>query len=375
MAIFYYKKFLSDAPADAAQRQIATSRLEELEAAASAAPPAGDTTPPAGDGHAGDATPPAGDTHVGADAHATGADTAPPPDTTPHPHHARGTPFTAKDFEHQIIDEAPPYRPLDLTAYAPPEAGWKITLFYRKAGEAKFTPVPMRPHYHDLVGRIPGSQVTGESIQYYIEVRDRAGAVVTRAGKASSPNLVYLDPKARPRFYPDIPDDDDTGVEENPLPSGHGGGGGGGITGPGGAGFFDVGSTKFRYAKWGATGTAAGMFAFTTIFYMVSSSAASTLEGDAARSQTDCGSPPCSTYDADLKVTESRGKSFETMANVTLVVGIAATGVAGYYWYREYRERHRHHAAEHAARRRPPTFVATPVVGDGFLGGAAALRF
>jgi hypothetical protein len=406
LALFYYKKFLSDAPADATQRADVTARVKELEAAKSSASndpfgpgPAGGgsgssagsgsgssavatTTPPppAGAGSGSEtaaATPPATGAETAAAEPTPGAGSAAVAATEPEPvHHAvhpkNGGAYTASDFEHQVVDSAPPGRPLDLTAFAPEDAGWQVTLFYRGSGDAKFASKPMRPRYHELVARIPGAKLVGASIQYYIEVRDREGNVVTRLGRASSPNLVYLEADARPRFYPDLDDDDPTAKAALPEP----GNDGVPITGSAapatGDGFFDVGSTNFERTRLGATYASAGLIGVTILFYIVASDAGSTLEGDAARSQSDCGTPPCSPYDADLKTVESRGQGFETMANVTLVLGVAATAVAGYYWYEELT----HRSSEHARRAaRSSNFVATPVVGDGFLGGAAAVRF
>jgi hypothetical protein len=410
LAIFYYKKFLSDAPADAAPRVEVTARLKVLEAAKAAdaaknpgdggdgtkppgdggdgSKPPGDGSKPPGDGSKppGDGTKPPGDGSKppgdgdGTKPPGDGDGTKPPGDgdgTKPpgdghKPHKAHVGAYVATDFQHQVIDSAPPQRPLDLTAFSPEDSGWQVTLFYRSAGDAKFISAPMRPRYNELVARIPAKRMVGSSVQYYIEVRDRDGGVVTRAGRASSPNLVYIEEGAKPRFYPDLDDGEggDTGPELGPS-----GGGGGGGTPSTGAGFLDVGSKKFGYAKWGATGTALGMLGFSLTFYLVASTASSGLEGDASRSQSNCGTPPCTTFDADLKSTQARGQGFETMSNVTFFVGLAAAGAAGYLWYREIHSR-KHPAADgHAARATSPTFIATPVVGGDFVGGAAAVRF
>ncbi|MCE9578463.1 MAG: hypothetical protein K8W52_35380 [Deltaproteobacteria bacterium] len=404
LAIFYYKKFLSDAPADAAQRAEVTPRLKVLEAAKAAdatkptgdgAAPTGDGTKPTGDGTkpTGDGTKPTGDgtkpTGDGDGSKPTGDGTKPTGDgdgakptgdgdgakptgdgRKPHgkPH---AGPYTPADFQHQVIDSAPPKRPLDLTAFSPEDSGWQVTLYFRSAGDAKFVSAPMRPRYNELVARIPARRMVGASVQYYIEVRDRDGGVVTRIGRASSPNLVYIEDGAKPRFYPDLDDGDSTGdTGTDILPDDkHGDQPGGG-----GGGFLDVGSKKFNYAKWGTTGTALGMLGLSLTFYLVASSASSGLEGDASRSQSNCGTPPCSTFDADLKSTEARGQGFETMSNVTFFVGLAAAGTAGYLWYREVRS-HKHATDKNASRSAEPTFVATPVVGSDFVGGAAAVRF
>ncbi len=380
LAIFYYKKFLADAPADAAQRAEVSPRLKVLEAAkaADAAKPVGDGTgstgdggkPPVGDGDGG--KPPVGDGDGGKPPVGDGdGDGGKPtgdgrkPRVKPH----TGA-YVAADFQHQVIDSAPPRRPLDLTAFSPEDSGWQVTLYFRSAGDAKFISAPMRPRYNELVARIPAARMTGASVQYYIEVKDRDGGVVTRIGRASSPNLVYIEDGAKPRFYPDLDDSDTgsdagTGVLPDDPPGGPAGGGGG---------LLDVGSKKFNLAKWGTTGTALGMLGFSLTFYLVASSASSGLEGDASRSQSNCGSPPCSTFDADLKTTEARGRGFETMSNVTFFVGLAAAGAAGYLWYREIRS-HKRATDQRAARTTAPTFVATPVVGGDFIGGAAAVRF
>ncbi|HTJ43891.1 MAG TPA: hypothetical protein VL463_17415 [Kofleriaceae bacterium] len=382
LALFYYKKFLSDAPADAVQRPEVTARVKELEKQPADANNPFGAGSDAGSGSAsgsgsGSATTAIGtgsgsSSEVGAGS-GSGSDTTPPPDDHPRVKHPKGTPYVAADFEHQVIDSAPPGKPLDLTAYAPEDAGWQVSLFYRGAGESKFTVKPMRPRYHELVARIPGKKMQGASIQYYIEVKDKDGGVVTRIGRASSPNLVYLEEDAKARFYPDMPDDDGSAAaalqEEHPEvehPDEHHE-----DETPGG-GLFDVGSRNFERAKWGTTYTAGGLVVVSLLFYWVASDAGSTIEGDAARSQSDCGSPPCSTYDADLKTIESRGRGFETMSNVALGIGVVSAAAAGYFWYEEYS----HHGSEHAAAKHTShDFVATPVIGDGFVGGAASLHF
>lgn len=383
LALFYYKKFLADAPADAAQRAEVTARVKDLEAQQKTVTP--EVGAGSGSGSGAGSGSGSGSAEIvstggggaGSDAGSgmgTGTGSEEPEHHAKHP---KGTAYAATDFEHQVIDSAPPGTPLDLTAYAPEDAGWQVTLFYRGAGDAKFTAVPMRPRYHELVARIPGKRMTGASVQYYIEVKDKDGAVVTRIGRASSPNLVYLEEGAKPRFYPDMPDDDGTASAALRDDGPHGGGLGAGAGDehhdaetPGG-GVFDVGSRNFERAKWGTTYTAGGLVVVSLIFYWVASDAGSTLAGDAARSQSDCGTPPCSTYDADLKTIESRGQGFETMSNVALGIGLVSAAAAGYFWYEE----RTHHASEHAAKDKARGFVAMPVVGEGFVGGTAALHF
>ena len=106
------------------------------------------------------------------------------------------------DFQHQVVEDAPPGKPLDITAFVPEDSGFTVTLYYRGAGDATFTAKPMKWHYKELVARIPAAKMSGSSIQYYIEVKDQAGTVVTRSGKSTSPNLVNIDASARAALLP-----------------------------------------------------------------------------------------------------------------------------------------------------------------------------
>src|SRR6185437_13434934 len=108
--------------------------------------------------------------------------------------------YGAGDFEHQVIETAPPGKPLDITAFVPEDSGFVVTLYFRTAGEGKFSSKAMKWRYKELVGRVPAPKMIGNAVQYYIEVKDTAGNVVTRNGKSTSPNLVNLEAGATPRF-------------------------------------------------------------------------------------------------------------------------------------------------------------------------------
>ncbi|MBA3456229.1 MAG: hypothetical protein H0T42_24225 [Deltaproteobacteria bacterium] len=374
IALFYYRKFLTDAPADAAQRGEVTDKVAELELK-----------------FRGGATP-------------TPTPTPGPTVTTPTPTPTRTEPIKIKpagtykeaDFQHQAVDTAPPKKPLDITAFVPEDSGWTVTLNYRTAGEGKFTSKEMKWRYKELVGRVPAQKMLGESMQYYIEVKDQSGATVAKAGKSTSPNLVTLEPGASPRFYPDFTDEgtvvtpqetvgDDTeedpltgkkktpkkiavvpgddGTELEPTPTG-----GQGLTTPG--------SKKFKIAKWSATGTAGGMILLSVIFNVQAGNFATALEDESSA----CGAPPCGSFDDYNKGLQSSGQLRETLSNVTLVVGIGATAVAGYFWYKELTSKKPN--TERMSGRKPAAPVASwtvvPTVGDGangFMGAAAAGRF
>ena len=369
LALFYFRKFLSDAPADAAQRPTVVERVKVLEKKFN--PNAPDTTKP-------DVTKP--------DVTKPSIDVGTKPDVkTPVVIKPAGT-YSATDFQHQVVDTAPPGKPLDVTAFVPEDSGFVVTLYFRTAGEGKFTAKPMKWRYKELVGRIPAPKMIGSSVQYYIEVKDQAGTVITRAAKSTSPNQVLLEAGAAPRFYPDVTDEGEAKLsqteirardeEDDPLgkqrpkvsdivvqPV---------EVGPPGTGFRDVGSSKFKYAKWGTTGAAATFLGLGIVFYIQAGSYAKFLEDDSV----ECGQPPCRTFDSTAADVQSKGKTFQTYSKVGLTLGIGTAAVAGYFWYKELTAKKRGELKASKSAPSPGTsWVVTPALGDGFAGAAAMAQF
>ncbi|HUJ57184.1 MAG TPA: hypothetical protein VLX92_01765 [Kofleriaceae bacterium] len=359
-ALLYYRQFLADAPPSASQRATASERVKALEKE-----------------------------KLEADLNATSK-----PDKTTKPDKPQSRPdktykpagtYGPSDFQHNIVEDAPPGKPLDVTASVPEDSGFVVTLNFRASGDAAFTTKRMQWRYKELVGRIPAAKMSGSSIQYYLEVKDQAGTVITRSGKASSPNLINLDPSAKERFYPDFTDEGTTESaqvrheDEDPLhPSQH--------TdeptptpsephdqpsGPG-DGFTDVGSDKFKYTKWGTTAGAATLLAASILTYVLAGQQASDLVNDSKS----CGTPPCREFDHQYDAAwQSTGKRYQTISNVTFGVGLAATAVAGYFWYRELTAK-KHGELRVGAKQSPEsTLVIGPSIGGGFAGAAAGVRF
>lgn len=369
VALFYYRKFLSDAPADAAQRPEVTERVKELEKKFQT----GSTT----------ATPTPDPVSPGRPAEPTRAE---PVKIKP-----AGT-YTEADVEHQTVDAAPPKKPLDITAFVPEDSGFEVTLYYRTAGEGKFTAKPMKWHYKMLIARVPPEKMIGESLQYYIEAKDSTGAVIARKGKSTSPNLVTLEPNAQVRYFPDFVDDAAgssgtsepvrTGRDEDPLnphkqTDDHDDStiGSTPITPGGGGGITDPSSSKFKYMKWGSTATAVAMIGVSVGFYLRAGAFADALEDDC---------PPNSgcqkSWDAYAQDTYSSGKTAQTISRVTGVIGIGAAVVAGVWWYKSLKG---HSAKESAPKATEPkhdemSWQVTPVLPasrDGFTGAAASIDF
>ncbi len=396
LALFYYKKFMAEAPPATEQRKAAGDRIKlldtELFSAGSTTPPTGDGkstptgtpptgTPPTGDGKT---TPPTGD----GKATPTGSKIKP-----------AGT-YSATDVQHSVVEDAPPGKPLDLTAVVPDDSGFVVTLMYRAAGEEKFIAKPMRKRYNELVGRIPVDKIKANSVHYYIEVKDQAGTVVDRRGKPSSPNIIYLDAAVQPRFYPDFNDDvvavtvgapqrtDTTGDIEGDDPFTKGKDpvkvkprivANGDETAPlvTGNGLTDVGSSKFTYAKWGTTAATGVFLGLGVLFYVRASAASTAIEDEAATSAMgNCpGGPPCAPYDSVVAGYQSTGQTSATISQIGLGVGLVTAGFAGYFWYKDLTAKK--HVSGSATRNTSgrDSLVVAPSIGQNYAGAAALWSF
>ncbi|HEX5061839.1 MAG TPA: hypothetical protein VFV99_20870 [Kofleriaceae bacterium] len=379
-ALFYYRKFLADAPPNAAQRKDVQKRVEVIEKE-----------------------------NLEADLNGTSVTTTPATATTPtgpKPEEKKvvqikpaGT-YSEKDFQHQLVEAAPPGKPLDITAFVPEDSGFVVTLYYRGSGDAKFIAKPMKWRYKELVGRVPANKVYGSSIQYYIEVKDQAGTAVAKSGKSTSPNLINIEQGATPRFYPDLTDDGEQAMtaaqvkhhdEEDPILGKQGSKQEVDTEGDthkdtteeqqltttppgGGNGFTDVGSSKFTKAKWISTGAAGVFIGAAVATYIMAKKQASNLEAD-----TMCGMtpPPCRAFDKDYDLAvQDAGKRYNTWHKATTVLGIGAAGVAAYFWYKELTAK-KHGELKVTNKNASPetTWAITPSITDGFTGAAAAASF
>jgi hypothetical protein len=383
-AVLFYRKFLTDAPQTAAQRQTAVERVKVLEKEKLDADLAGPTTPP-----------PTKDKDKD-----TVVATAPEPKPEqPKPAKVKIKPagtYSASDFQHQALDTAPPGKPLDVTAFVPEDSGFVVTLYYRGKGESQFTAKQMKWRNKELVARIPAAKMNGSAVQYYIRVKDAADKTIAESGKGTDPNLISIEAGSPTHYYADMTDDNAGMVEpkhhdeDDPLghkstsqattePDGAGSGSGSGsgeqVDSPTvtGVGFLDVGSKKFTVTKWGTT-IGAGVFLLGgIIFYTQASAQASNLEKDSKS----CGTPPCRPFDSYDQSVQNAGHEFNALSNVGIAFGVVAAGVAGYYWYRELTTK-KPHADDQPAAAAPSSdtsWIVVPSAGNGFAGAAAAVRF
>lgn len=358
VALHYYEKFLSDAPDDDRTREnrgFATERIKVLKKEVAEEDSAAATAEKAKA---------EADAKAKAEAEAKAKAEA----------EARKA-QSVKEFTHAVVSEAPPGVPLDLVVKIPIDTDWVITMFYRSAGEDEFRSLRMKPRFTEIVGRIPPEAVTGQSLHYYIEARNQKGDLVASSGRASSPNIIYLDPEAKPHFYRDLEG------KENALPSSEGG---------------DMATTAVpiptdrgarkssprNIAKWATTGTAAALLTTSLVIYIVAMDKASQMESLAYGSTDGCGNaaPPCGYFDAQARALQSDGHTLEKWTTATMAVGAASAVAAGVLWYFDIRDLQKRPAtgAEPgvgASASSGTRVMGMPIVGDGFVGGTAVIEF
>ena len=320
-ALFYYKKFLTDAPATAPMHSEAVSRVDALEkegVKASADP---------------DAPPPVVNTN-----------TPPPPPPKPKP-----------TIEHALFDEVPPGLPIDITAKVPDEPGLALTLSYRVSGEATFTKLDMFKRKDQLVARIPAARVQGKIVQYFLELKASSGTLITRMGRGTAPNLINVEATAPPHYDKTMADDgtDAPIVEERkplppPIP----------VVRP----EDKPDPNRFGLIKWISTGTAGALLGTSIVSYVIAGNQHDHLVDDTKS----CGTPPCREFDlAHAKKLEDLGRRYDAIYKVTLAVGIGVAGVAGYFWYRDLKA---HREGEQGV-------AVVPTAGNGFAGLTAVGSF
>ena len=310
-ALAFYLKFLELTPATAAKRDETTKRVDELKQA-----------------------------NVEADLEATASLFEKPVEPT-----APTSRYSQTDFRHRLVDTVQPGKPIDIVAEAPREANWVVTLFYRGAGEDTYTALPMAWKDQVLVGQIPGAKVAGNAIQYYLEVKDAEGTVVTRSGKRTSPNLVKIED--RTSVVTTLPDD----PLHNPR--------------------IDRPARKLFTPTSVSTAAAVVLIGGAVTTYFLAKDKSDALRTDS----TACGVPPCQVFDAGYdQGIETSGVRYNRIYKVMLGASVVGVGVAGYFWYRSLRTKHEVTVGATSGSPRAPWAVA-PAFGDGFTGALAARRF
>jgi hypothetical protein len=252
----------------------------------------------------------------------------------------------------------------------PDGSNWKAMLFYRAAGSDEYASTKMTPRFTEIVGRIPAEATGAASVQYYIEVRDEAGNMVATSGKARSPNIVYIEPNAKPHYYRDLSErgsgfmvGSDVESEQEAADAA-----------ARAAAAAAVEPTRpLTYAKWATTGGSVALFGAAVALYLAAKNSSDTLnaEADDSRSppsgQCISGDPPCTQFSDYQKALQDTGKSYELWTHITLGLGAASAIAAGTLWYLDLR--HPPKSSNKAAA------TAAPVISGDFVGGAAVIHF
>jgi hypothetical protein len=291
MAIHFFDKFLQEAPATDPNRKEAKAIVDALKGAGAPTP-----TP----------TPEPRPTPRPEPPRVVRGVEAPPPVRREPRHRKRRVDV----FTHEALDEVPPDKPLDVTCQVPDREGARVTLFYRVAGQESFTPVPMKERLGEWVGRIPAREMSGKSIQYYLEAKDHKGKSLGNSGSAANPNIILIAVGARPHYYADMGDegkgDDFVVAPRKPKPS-------------------DRPPRDLRIWKWTAAGLSAALVGTGVGLYVFASKQASTLESKASSRN---GTLPANRFSSTLRDMQSSGKLNMTMGTVALVSGIVLAGGA-----------------------------------------------
>lgn len=248
MAVYFYKKFLAEAPPDEKSRPKIEQELSETEQertaaltpqqlepakpafemakpaaepAKAAAEPAKPAVQPAQVAAAKPVAEPAKAgtaPAVGQSATVSGETAAAPPAATAEP--AAGATAQADkpvtEWSHTPIDAVPPGQPVDVRVQMPVMKGVKVKVFYRKEGQAAFESVELKRRGNEKFARLPAEVTSGRNFQYYVEARDPAGTLIKSAGSEYNPNIVLIDATARPQLA-DAQGAIDAGEDDEPA--------------------------------------------------------------------------------------------------------------------------------------------------------------
>ncbi|MCS6912052.1 MAG: tetratricopeptide repeat protein [Myxococcota bacterium] len=186
LAVYFYRKFLAEAPPEDKQRAMAEQAIQEIEAEKAAAMAPEPRTPV-------EAVPAARPKEA-----APSGPAAPSAPSAPSGPAAPALP--AMEWTHTPIDAVPPGKPVDVRVQMPVMKGVKVKVYFRKEGQATFDVLELKRRGNEKVARLPASVSTGRTFQYYIEARDAAGTLIKSSGSEASPNIVLVDPAARPQL-------------------------------------------------------------------------------------------------------------------------------------------------------------------------------
>jgi hypothetical protein len=382
MSLHFYKKYLDEAPPDAKDRPDVEKIVAELQKEAS--------------GEAAAAAPPSPPVEKEPAQEAKEAKEPPPAPVK----------SGRVEFSHNIIDSAPPDMPIDVRVSMSVMKGVKVYVNYRQPGEADFTPVLMKRHGREKVGRIPAEAVSGKALQYYIEARDPTGNVVKSSGSASDPNIIMVDPSAQPQMLA-------SAEERSELDAREGSEGGeeartkkrrnlddeaAPVTGMTAGERAErrkresSGGSRFSGVFWGGLAVAiagVGGLASGIAMGVLAKNQSDAVANDSRINETSCGSGPCSPLgfsqaqfpgeQTDLDI-QKKGQSYDLAAKVLLPLGgVLLAGGVSMMIVDVYRgkgaDRPKKHRAAPRTNEEARLLYLAPTVGPNLVGAGAGFSF
>ncbi len=220
MALYFYRKFLSEAPADDKARSKAEAEMAEVEQErvmanqpAPAAKPAVEVAKSAPSAAPAPSAPskPANASVATASSAPKSAASEPSEssksEAAPAVAAAQNKPVT--EWSHIPIDAVPPGKPVDVRVQMPVMKSVKVKVYFRTEGQAQFDSLELKRRGSEKIARLPESVTQGRTFQYYLEARDSAGTLIKSSGSDASPNIVLIETAARPQLV------DASGVEDS----------------------------------------------------------------------------------------------------------------------------------------------------------------
>lgn len=108
-------------------------------------------------------------------------------------------PVLKVDLKHTPVDDTRGNQKVNIYVTPTPvhqgAVAARVTLYYRGAGQERYTEVPMvasRRQQGDLLGQIPAEAVVGKALQYYIQAFDGKGRVCGSQGAPENPLIVRI---------------------------------------------------------------------------------------------------------------------------------------------------------------------------------------
>jgi hypothetical protein len=255
---------------------------------------------------------------------------------------------------HTPVDSAKVGQPITIMVELPPRLEVdRVVLYIRLGGERRFRELPMELQGETYVARVPARFVTSTSLQYYVRAQKGTGRgrLCAEAGTKTTPNIVVIEGGRAPIVGP-VPQID--------------------VRSPYRAWIWVSGAATVAFLAAGITGAVMARDRESAIERWADEKScdAACQEGKAT---------PKLTFDNKARDWESEGKTFATLGQVLIPIGVAAAAATGFLWYmdRKYvKEERARIEREGGPRGEPgPIIFGAPWIGAGAGGLMGQMTF